>query len=69
MDVFLDPYQILCKNVDFGLRDIALSTLRLTAGCDLFVVTFLVNACHITTIQYVVNVFKHLLVNDLRVAE
>ncbi len=69
MDVSLHSDQILREYVGLCWWKTFLSTVAFACGCDVLHIFLLVNACHITTVKYAVDILQHLLVDDLSVAE
>ena len=69
MDVLLNAVQIALEHVHFVHRQALPRALGLSNVVDGLEVLILVEAGHVTRIQNVVDVFQHLLVDDLRVHE
>lgn len=69
MNVPFDSDEVLREDIHLGGLDVSFDTFSLTSTQYLIDVFILVDACHITTIEYVVEILKHLLVDDLRITK
>ena len=69
MDISLNSNEILSEDIDLGWWDIFFDAVCFAHGCYVFYVLFLINASHISTIEYVINILQHLFIYDLSVAK
>ncbi len=69
VDVSLNSDQILGKDVGFCRWQTLFGAVTLACCCNIFHVLFLINACHIAAVQDTIDVFQHLFVDNLSIAE
>jgi hypothetical protein len=69
VDVSLYSDKILSKDIDLCRRNILFDTVSLACSCNVLHVFLLIDAGHVSTVQNIVDVLKHLLIDNLSVAE
>lgn len=69
MNVSFHSDEILSEDIDFGRRNILFNTVSLACGRNVLHIFLLIDTCHVSTIQDIIDVLEHLLIDNLRVAE